>query len=70
AILSAHRNKGIGGRVLADIITQAAEAQVTLALQVETRNPARRLYERLGFQTVGASPTHIEMQITQADAEK
>jgi len=35
---------------------------VSVALQVILSNPARRLYERLGFTVVGQSNTHYHMR--------
>lgn len=40
------RGKGVGGRLVELAI---AEAEGDIALHVEPDNPARRLYERLGF---------------------
>jgi len=48
-ILCAHRGQGIGTAVLRHWQQQAAQAGVSLALQVNAANPARRLYERCGF---------------------
>jgi GNAT superfamily N-acetyltransferase len=49
------RGQGIGTRLLNALLAQARSGGVTrISLSVEKDNPARRLYERLGFQTVGA----------------
>jgi GNAT superfamily N-acetyltransferase len=44
------RGRGIGGALMARLIEEARARSVTrLGLSVEVDNPARRLYERLGF---------------------
>jgi ribosomal protein S18 acetylase RimI-like enzyme len=46
----AHRNKGVGGRLLAEVERIARERRAsTLSLTTQIDNPARRLYERSGF---------------------
>lgn len=48
------RGRGVGSRLLGALIAQARGAGLTtLSLSVEPDKYARRLYERLGFQTVG-----------------
>lgn len=49
ALLPAWRNRGLGTRCLLDLAAQGRP----LGIQVELHNPARRLYERLGFVTDG-----------------
>jgi ribosomal protein S18 acetylase RimI-like enzyme len=43
---------GIGGRLLARLLEDARLAHPAVALSVREANPARRLYERLGFVVV------------------
>jgi GNAT superfamily N-acetyltransferase len=52
ALLAAKRGQGIGGEIMRQILTEAAEAHLMVRIHVETTNPARRLYERLGFRLV------------------
>ena len=52
ALLPVHRGKGIGTHLLSGLQDQAAAAQKKLSIHVESFNPARRLYERLGFELV------------------
>jgi len=49
ALLSAHRNAGIGTRILRDVLAEAERAGKPVRIHVEKLNPALRLYERLGF---------------------
>ncbi|RZA29395.1 MAG: N-acetyltransferase [Lysobacteraceae bacterium] len=44
---------GIGRALLEEVLADAAIAGVEVRLSVLKANPARRLYERLGFRTVG-----------------
>jgi ribosomal protein S18 acetylase RimI-like enzyme len=50
AILPAYRGKGIGTALLRGLQHDARAAQKPLSIHVERMNPAKRLYERLGFQ--------------------
>ena len=49
ALLPAWRGHGLGSRCLQDLAAQGR----ALGIQVEIHNPARRLYERLGFVAEG-----------------
>lgn len=61
ALLPEHRNEGIGGRLLDDLLKQAAGAKKTVTLHVLKTNRARNLYERLGFRKVGEDSMYDEM---------
>lgn len=52
ALLPQWRNRGIGGRLLADILAESDERWVAVTIHVEKNNPARQLYRRLGFEVV------------------
>jgi len=52
AFLPAHRGKGYGAALMQDLIDEAAAAGKAVSIHVEKNNPARRLYARLGFETV------------------
>lgn len=47
------RGKGIGRSLLEDVIADATAAGATVELGVLKANPARHLYQRLGFVIVG-----------------
>ncbi len=53
AILPGWCSRGIGGICLARLMSEASQANLKLTIHVEQGNPARRLYDRLGFQPVG-----------------
>lgn len=52
ALLPEHRGAGIGGRLLNDLLSEAAAEHKPVRIHVEHKNPARRLYERLGFRKI------------------
>jgi GNAT superfamily N-acetyltransferase len=60
-LLPSHQGKGIGTALLQWVIAQAEQENVAVTLQVLKVNPARRLYERLGFATIGETETHYLM---------
>lgn len=49
ALLPAYRGRGIGTRILEDLIAEADATGRTVTIHVERFNPALKLYERLGF---------------------
>jgi ribosomal protein S18 acetylase RimI-like enzyme len=61
AILMAHRGKGLGTIALKECQRQCEEAGARLELQVDQGNPARRLYERLGFHAIREDAIAAEM---------
>ncbi|AKQ69760.1 Acetyltransferase, GNAT family [Myxococcus hansupus] len=54
ALLPQHQGGGVGTRLLTHVRDEAAKAGAPLRLQVLRTNPARRLYERLGFEADAA----------------
>lgn len=61
AVLAAHRGRGLGTRALSECQRQAAAVGAGMGLQVTPENPARRLYERLGFRVVDKDRVAVEM---------
>lgn len=53
ALLPAHRGHGIGTALLRRLLAEAARTSEAVSLSVSESNPARRLYERVGFVVVG-----------------
>lgn len=54
--------QGVGRRVLEEILAEAEAARVPVTLGVLKANPARRLYERLGFVQVGEDALEFRMR--------
>lgn len=52
ALLPEFRGKGLGRRLLEETIEEAKRERKTVVLYVEHFNPARQLYDRLGFRHV------------------
>ena len=52
ALLPEYRGKGLGARLMQDILDEAASAGKKVTIHVEHNNPAMHLYERLGFKMV------------------
>ncbi len=61
-ILPEYQNRGVGSAVIKAVLAQARAEAVPVSLQVLKVNPARQLYERLGFSVVGETTTHYLMQ--------
>jgi ribosomal protein S18 acetylase RimI-like enzyme len=53
---------GIGSAVVSTILAAARARGLPVTLRVLKVNPARRLYERLGFIVVSETKTHFEMR--------
>jgi len=62
ALAPAFRGRGIGTGLLRALIAEAAESGRKLSIHVEMNNPARRLYERLGFRPVGEHGVYVLME--------
>jgi ribosomal protein S18 acetylase RimI-like enzyme len=57
------QSRGVGTRVLKDIIAEAHRRRKPVRLRVGLKNErAFRLYERLGFRRVAQSETHNHME--------
>ena len=59
-----HQRRGVGARVMNLLIREAAQRNQPLLLEVVKINPARRLYERLGFQTTHEDDRKYYMKLT------
>jgi ribosomal protein S18 acetylase RimI-like enzyme len=63
ALVPEHRNTGIGGRLMRELIAEAAATKRPLRIHVERNNPgAMRLYERLGFRAIKEVGIHFLME--------
>ena len=61
ALMPAWRGRGIGAALLRATLAEAAQARVRVTLTVDTNNPARRLYARLGFAVTDEAAPNIGM---------
>lgn len=61
-VLPAYQRLGIGTRVVRDVQAEARRRHKAVALSVLRVNPARRLYERLGFCVVGEDDVSLHLQ--------
>ncbi len=65
SLLPAFQSQGIGSEVVHDLLEEAAGLDVPVELQVLKVNPARALYERLGFVAFDETETHVLMRASQ-----
>lgn len=56
------RGRGLGTRLLRALIAEADDGGRKLSIHVEMHNPARRLYERLGFRPAGENGVYLLME--------
>lgn len=61
ALLPEYRNIGVGAVLLHRILCEAGAEGKRVTLHVERVNPARRLYERLGFSSTRDDGIHLLM---------
>lgn len=59
AIFPNYRGVGVGSRLLAALYEEAAPSHTMIQLSVREDNPAIRLYERTGFQTIGEMTNRV-----------
>jgi ribosomal protein S18 acetylase RimI-like enzyme len=64
ALLPEHRGSGIGTALIRALLDEAAALGKRLSVHVERHNPARRLYERLGFAEVADRGLYLLMEVT------
>ncbi|MGE0545004.1 MAG: GNAT family N-acetyltransferase [Dehalococcoidia bacterium] len=57
-----YQGRGLGTSIIGDILTSAHHEGLPVSLRVLHVNPARRLYERLGFHEVERTETHVIMR--------
>ena len=62
------RNRGLGTRVLHDLLAEAEAAGKPLTIHVEKYNPAMRLYQRLGFHRIDETGPYDLMEWRPASA--
>jgi GNAT superfamily N-acetyltransferase len=62
ALLPPYRNAGIGTGLLRTLLAEAAATGKRASIHVERFNPARRLYERLGFSEVADEGVYLLLE--------
>jgi ribosomal protein S18 acetylase RimI-like enzyme len=62
ALSPSYRGRGLGTHLLRALIAEADDGGRKLSIHVELNNPARRLYERLGFRPAGEHGLHLLME--------
>ena len=67
-VLPGWQGRAIGTSIIWDVVADARARNLPVRLQVLKVNPARALYERLGFQHLASTPTHHVME-TRASAD-
>jgi ribosomal protein S18 acetylase RimI-like enzyme len=66
ALLPAFRGRGVGTGLLERLFDEATASDVPVTIHVEISNPARALYERLGFLAQGEQAPYVFMRWTPA----
>lgn len=61
-LMPEYQNRGIGAALISGLLAQARDAATPVKLKVLRANPARCLYERLGFVVVGDDEHGLEME--------
>ena len=62
ALIPGQRGHGLGGKLLEALGYNAAQVGKGLGIFVEHQNPARHLYDRLGFEVIADAGIYIEME--------
>jgi ribosomal protein S18 acetylase RimI-like enzyme len=62
ALLPPYRGQGIGTRLLGAVLAEAADAAKPVQIYVERFNPARHLYDRLGFRQVDEQEVYLLLE--------
>lgn len=62
ALLPQFRGGGLGTRLIRDVLEEGDRTGKTVSIHVEVENPARRLYDRLGFVPAGETGVYVLME--------
>lgn len=57
-----YQGRGLGERIIKTLLASAQDDALPVSLKVLKGNPAKRLYERLGFREVGADEREFHMR--------
>ena len=61
-LIPERQGEGIGGGIVGELLDEARRQKISVVLSVLKVNPARRLYERLGFKIVAEKGRAYEMR--------
>ena len=64
ALVPALRNGGLGGDLIRELLAESERTGKPLRIHVEHQNPARRLYDRLGFRVLADLGVYVHMEWT------
>jgi ribosomal protein S18 acetylase RimI-like enzyme len=64
SLLASQRGRGIGGRILRDILQEAQTRHLSVRIHVEQNNRALNLYRRLGFKKLDENGIYYLMEWT------
>ncbi|HLX47110.1 MAG TPA: GNAT family N-acetyltransferase [Streptosporangiaceae bacterium] len=62
ALLPEYRSQGIGTQLLTEVLAEAGPAAGKVQIYVERFNPARHLYDRLGFHEIADHGVYLLME--------
>jgi ribosomal protein S18 acetylase RimI-like enzyme len=62
ALLPEYRGRGVGGRLMRELIGEAEERGIKTSIHVERFNPAQHLYTRLGFRAVSEAGVYLLLE--------
>jgi ribosomal protein S18 acetylase RimI-like enzyme len=62
ALLPEHRGRGLGTRLMREVLAEADAAGTRVTIYVERFNPALRLYERLGFSRISEEGVYLLLE--------
>ena len=62
SFLPEFRGKGIGTKILEDLLAEGAASGRRVSIHVEQMNPAMKLYERLGFRAIEERGVYVFME--------
>lgn len=65
-----HQGKGIATKIISEYIDTAKKDKKEIKIKTYKENPARRLYERLGFKIYEEDKTHVHMSIDFREEKK
>ena len=69
-LLPAFQNRGIGTRLMGEIIANARDKRKPIRLRVLAVNPARRFYERLGFRVTRSTPERHYLEWSERERQQ